>query len=107
MLDQQTVIAEIERRTQNINLTVAEICARAGIHPTTFSRWKKTDRTPNPGGANYDSFVKIFAAIETEETRLAGIGKAASADHSVSDTAEVADDAGGNGREISAHAVPA
>lgn len=107
MLDQQTVIAEIERRTQNINLTVAEICGRAGIHPTTFSRWKKTDRTPNPGGANYDSFVKIFAAIETEETRLAGIGKAASVDHSATDTSEMATVAGGNGGGISAQAVPA
>jgi alanine-synthesizing transaminase len=55
-MEQQTLIASLEDRARRAGLPIAEVCRRAGVHPTTFSRWKSKGN-----GAT----VKSLAAIET------------------------------------------
>lgn len=76
-MDQQQIIASIEERARrlrvkNPDLSMGEICRRAEIHPTTFSRWKLSDRNPEPVGATLTSLKKIEDVIAAAE-QLQGI----------------------------------
>lgn len=66
-MDQQTIVAEIEGRAKAAQLPIADICRRADVHPTTFSRWKKSARNPSPIGATLASLAKIDAVLKTAE----------------------------------------
>jgi transcriptional regulator with XRE-family HTH domain len=63
-MDQQTIIADIEARARAKGLTIQELCARAGIHPTTFSRWKKSEKNPEPIGATMKLLERLDATIK-------------------------------------------
>jgi transcriptional regulator with XRE-family HTH domain len=65
-MDQQDIIAEIESRAAKLGLTISQVCDAAGVHPTTFSRWKKSERNPEPVGAT----LKSLSAITQELDRL-------------------------------------
>lgn len=69
-MDQQQIIAELEARARAAGLTIGEACARAELHPTTFSRWKQSERNPNPVGANLTSISRLKAVIEAAEGAL-------------------------------------
>lgn len=62
-MDQQTVIADIERRALEAGLSIAAVCKEADVHPTTFSRWKESDRNPEPIGATFKTLAKLDAAL--------------------------------------------
>lgn len=62
-MDQQAVIADFERRVRAAGVSVSAVCARANVHPTTFSRWKKTARNPEPIGATFKSIEKLEEAL--------------------------------------------
>ena len=66
-MDQQTIIAEIEGRAEALNLSISELCRRASIHPTTFSRWKLSDRNPDPIGATIKSLRALTDILDAEE----------------------------------------
>lgn len=66
-MDQQTVIAEIERRADLARVSIRQLCIDAGVHPTTFSRWKLSDKNPSPIGANLQTLAKIDAALRDAE----------------------------------------
>jgi transcriptional regulator with XRE-family HTH domain len=66
-MDQQQIIADIESRAKQARLTIAELCGHAGLHPTTFSRWKKSDRNPNPIGATLASLGKLNDVLDAAE----------------------------------------
>lgn len=71
-MDQETVIAEIEVRAVRAGVSIRAVCERAGVHPTTFSRWKRSDRNPEPIGATLQSINRIhdaLAAFEAERRR--------------------------------------
>lgn len=66
-MDQQEIIANLEARARRIGLPMAEVCKRAGIHPTTFSRWKLSERNPAPKGATIASVEKLVRVIDAAE----------------------------------------
>ncbi|WP_443025822.1 transposase [Sphingomonas sp. Leaf257] len=49
---------------------MTEVCRRAGVHPTTFSRWKQSAKNPDPIGATLASLSKIEAAVRTAEKQM-------------------------------------
>ena len=63
-MDQQSVIADIEDRARRAGVSIRVVCERAGVHPTTFSRWKLTELNPEPAGASLISIGKIYSALE-------------------------------------------
>ena len=74
-MDQQSIIEAIEGRARDARVSIRFVCHRAGIHPTTFSRWKRSVRNPEPIGANLSSLKKIEDAlreIEREARRREG-----------------------------------
>lgn len=68
-MDQQTIIAEIEARATALKLSISELCTRANVHPTTFSRWKVSERNPEPVGATIKSLRAICDILDAEEGR--------------------------------------
>lgn len=66
-MDQQTVIADMERRAREAGTSMRAICIEAGVHPTTFSRWKLSDGNPSPVGATLASLGKLDAALAKAE----------------------------------------
>jgi transposase-like protein len=66
-MDQQDIIATIEERAAKLQLSISEVCQEAGVHPTTFSRWKKSDKNPQPIGATLKSLSAITAVLDRRE----------------------------------------
>ena len=66
-MNQETVIADIEARARRAGVPVKMLCDRAGVNPTTFSRWKKTERNPVPCGASLLSIGKLYDALDQVE----------------------------------------
>jgi hypothetical protein len=67
-MDQQQIIADLERRARSAGLTMGEACSRAKLHPTTFSRWKLSERNPDPVNANLGSLRRLEAVITAAES---------------------------------------
>lgn len=82
-MNQQAIIRDIERRAKAARVPLAQLCRRAGIHPATFYKWRKTPRNPDPVGANLHSIealYRVLNAIEAEDAaRLARRKKAVAA----------------------------
>lgn len=71
-MNQQKLIASLEDRARKAGIAMSEVCRRANVHPTTFSRWKVSERNPKPIGATYKSISAIDAALaEAEATEAA------------------------------------
>mgnify|MGYP001175506542 CR=1 FL=1 len=68
-MDQETVIADIELRAFMAGVSIGALCREAGVHPTTFSRWKKSERNPEPIGATLLSIGKLYDALALVERR--------------------------------------
>lgn len=62
-MDQQQTIASVEARAKAAGLPIAELCRRAGVHPTTFSRWKLSEKNPEPVGITFSTLAKIEAVL--------------------------------------------
>lgn len=65
-MDQQDIIADIERRATAAGVSISALCTEAGVHPTTFSRWKLSEKNPEPIGAT----IKTLSALTVELERL-------------------------------------
>ena len=63
-MDQEAVIADIERRAHMAAVSIRQVCIEAGVHPTTFSRWKKSERNPEPQGANLKLVGQLYEALD-------------------------------------------
>lgn len=70
-MDQQTIIAELEARASALGLPISEVCKRASLHPTTFSRWKLSDKNPDPIGATIKSLTALDEVLKEEEAAAA------------------------------------
>ena len=66
-MNQETVIADIEARAHRAGVPIKLLCGRAGVNPTTFSRWKKSERNPDPCGASLLSIGKLYDALDQVE----------------------------------------
>lgn len=62
-MDQETIITDIERRARQAGVSMNAVCKRAGVNPTTFCRWKKSERNPEPMGATLVSIGKLYDAL--------------------------------------------
>jgi len=76
-MDQQEIIATLEGRAKRAGLPMSEACKRAGIHPTTFSRWKRSEKNPSPKGATITSVAKLEQVIAAQEEAAAAQDAAA------------------------------
>jgi transposase-like protein len=66
-MDQQTIIAELEARAKAVGLSMSEVCRRANVHPTTFSRWKLSARNSDPIGATVRSLSLLDEVLSSAE----------------------------------------
>lgn len=66
-MDQQTIIADIEGRAASVGLPISEVCKRANLHPTTFSRWKLSEKNPEPIGATIKSLKALDEVLTAAE----------------------------------------
>jgi predicted transcriptional regulator len=68
IMDQQHIIAALEARAKTVRVSISELCRLAGVHPTTFSRWKKSDLNPDPVEARMSSLNAIDRALSKLES---------------------------------------
>lgn len=66
-MDQQDIIATIEERAAKLKLSINDLCVQAKVHPTTFSRWKKSEKNPQPIGATIKSLSALTDALDRLE----------------------------------------
>lgn len=110
-MDQQQIIAGLEARAKAAGVSISAVCSRAGIAASTFSRWKPSDRNPNPIGATLRSLDKLGIAMsQIERERRAELDRSIN-DHEVSpvegaDTATAGGDAGSNGDDLTPSEEP-
>ena len=77
-MDQQEALAEIEREARRVGISIAMLCKRHGIHPSTFSRWKRTAGNPSPTAASYNDVIGLRGTLKAMvEERDASSPKAA------------------------------
>lgn len=63
-MDPQEAVLEIERRAWEARVSIRSLCQKAGIHPSTFWRWKKSDTNPEPVVPNLATVNKLHAALD-------------------------------------------
>lgn len=71
VMDQQQIVADIEGRAKAAGVNISELCREAGVHPTTFSRWKLSESNAEPIGASIKSLAKLTEALERFEAQRA------------------------------------
>jgi hypothetical protein len=71
-MDQQQIIAGYEARASSLGITIGDLCREANLHPTTFSRWKLSEKNPQPVGMTFSSMSAIERVlVERERAALA------------------------------------
>ena len=70
-MNQQTVIADLEARAKALGHSMLYICEQAGVHQTTFSRWKQREQNAVPMDAKLGSLNKIDEVLGRLENGLA------------------------------------
>lgn len=82
-MTQDSVIADIEKRAREARISIRALCDRADVHPTTFSRWKRSKDNPKPAGASLISIGRLYAELDKidaeDARRLRKSGKAVAA----------------------------
>lgn len=63
-MNQQAIVRDIQMRAKASRISIAALCRRAGISPDTFHNWKKTERNPNPVGANLHSIEALYRELD-------------------------------------------
>jgi len=61
-MNQADILLEIEVRAKRLRLPMYNVCREAGIHPTTFSKWK------NGVDARISGIAKLSAALDKLES---------------------------------------
>jgi hypothetical protein len=70
-MDQQDIVASIEDRAAKLQISISDLCQQAEVHPTTFSRWKKSEKNPQPIGATIKSLSALTVVLDRLEQRKA------------------------------------
>lgn len=76
-MDQESIVADIERRAFAAGVSIAALCRKAGVNPTTFSRWKPSERNPNPTSATLRAIEKLYDELAYFESRARRRGRKA------------------------------
>ena len=63
-MDQQQIVERIEAQAAALGISIGDVCRKADVHPTTFSRWKRSERNPEPIGATLNSIRKLDEALD-------------------------------------------
>ena len=63
IMNQQSIIRDIETRARERRISISALCRRAGIHPDTFRNWRKTPGNPEPVGANLHLVERLYAEL--------------------------------------------
>lgn len=58
------IVEQIEKRAKEAGLSIAEVCRKASVANSTFTRWKSGDTNPN-----YAKLVAIQGVLEQAEAR--------------------------------------
>lgn len=67
VMDQQQIVADYEARAKAAGLTIGALCREAGLAASTFSRWKRTDKNPDPIGMTLASMTAIERVLTAHE----------------------------------------
>lgn len=68
-MNQDSVIADIEARAWDVGISINALCRQAGVHPTTFSRWKRSERNPEPLTPTFRTIRKLYDALSAIEAK--------------------------------------
>lgn len=68
-MNQDSIIADIEQRAWSVGVSINRLCLKAGVNPSTFSRWKRSERNPEPVSATLHSIAKLYDALNHFEAR--------------------------------------
>ena len=63
IMNQQSIIRDIETRARERRISISALCRRAGIHPDTFRNWRKTPGNPEPVGANLHLVERLYVEL--------------------------------------------
>ena len=63
IMNQQSIIRDIEKRARERRISISALCRRAGIHPDTFRNWRKTPGNPEPVGANLQLVERLYVEL--------------------------------------------
>ncbi len=66
-MNQESIVADIEQRAWRIGVTIDALCRKADVAPSTFSRWKPSERNPQPTSATLHSIGKLYDALDQFE----------------------------------------
>jgi hypothetical protein len=66
-MDQQSIIADMDRRARTAGVSMGEVCDAAGVARSTFYRWKRTSENPDPISATLTSLNKLEDALSKIE----------------------------------------
>lgn len=62
-MEQEALVADIEARAREAGVTIRDLCKKANVWPGTVSRWKATDKNPNPIGPTFSTIRKLNDAL--------------------------------------------
>lgn len=65
------MIAEMQKRARSAGVSMRRVCEIAGVHPTTFSRWKISAQNQTPVGATLATLSKLESALSALEAERA------------------------------------
>jgi len=63
-MEQQQIIKTIQARAKAHGLRIGHLCDRAGVHRTSFSRWKQSRCNPNPSSPKLESITKLTRVLD-------------------------------------------
>ncbi|MCP5380684.1 MAG: transposase [Novosphingobium sp.] len=64
-MNQESVIADIEEKARRAGISINTLCRHADVHPSTFSRWKRSARNPEPKGASLLAIGRLYDALNS------------------------------------------
>lgn len=71
-MEQEALVADIEARAREAGVTIRELCKKAKVWPGTVSRWKASEKNPNPIGPTFATVRKLNDALaELSQERAA------------------------------------
>ncbi len=63
-MDPQKTVLDIENRAWEARVSIRFLCQSAGVHPSTFWRWKKTKSNPEPVVPNLATVARLYGALD-------------------------------------------
>lgn len=68
-MEQEAIVKDLEARAKAAGLSMSELCKLADVWPGTVSRWKPSEKNPEPIGITFKTLSKLNAALAQQQTR--------------------------------------